>query len=468
MILSQEHKKKRYFFLSRRIVVCFLISITLNSTHAQVQRGKKDDAKAELISFKDRWGIKTNAVDWLLTVPNIGVEFDLGNTIRNKQTIGANIKWNWNTSQKYTPSLIFNVFDARVEWRQYFRTRKRGGITKDANLMTRLKETVFTTQRKNPRQERAYYWGVYVNAASYNFKIGKEGRQGNAYGAGISVGYTAPLYGYRNNYIDLELGGSAGLLYTSYDVYTHDAESGCYPRIAEKCKGGHIVPFPLITDLRVAFVYRFMSAGSKYKESVYRRVQLRDFARQALNEKINKMRERIDSINNAIRKQGFSRPDSLLDKEELKQWKLMQQERKELAAKEGSQVMPVSARIEEEISQLDGDEKAMFLEELNMSESGLDRLIKASYTLLGLISYLTAGEPEVRAWTITKGTKAPQAAGKIHTDFERGFIRAEVVHYDDLMECGSMTAAKEKGLVRSEGKDYVMKDGDIVLFRFNV
>ena len=110
----------------------------------------------------------------------------------------------------------------------------------------------------------------------------------------------------------------------------------------------------------------------------------------------------------------------------------------------------------------------MFLEDLGMEESGLDRLIKASYSLLGLISYLTAGEPEVRAWTITKGTKAPQAAGKIHSDFERGFIRAEVVHYDDLMECGSMTAAKEKGLVRSEGKEYVMKDGDIVLFRFNV
>ena len=141
---------------------------------------------------------------------------------------------------------------------------------------------------------------------------------------------------------------------------------------------------------------------------------------------------------------------------------------KEFAAKENSQVMPVSARIEEEIAMLDGDEKAMFLEELGMAESGLDRLIKASYTLLGLISYLTAGEPEVRAWTITKGTKAPQAAGKIHTDFERGFIRAEVVHYNDLMACGSMAAAKEKGLVRSEGKEYVMQDGDIVLFRFNV
>ncbi len=141
---------------------------------------------------------------------------------------------------------------------------------------------------------------------------------------------------------------------------------------------------------------------------------------------------------------------------------------KEYAAGEGSEVMPVSARIEEEISQLEEDERGMFLEELGMTESGLDRLIKASYSLLGLISYLTAGEPEVRAWTIKEGTKAPQAAGKIHSDFERGFIRAEVVHYNDLMECGTMAAAKEKGLVRSEGKEYVMKDGDIVLFRFNV
>ena len=140
----------------------------------------------------------------------------------------------------------------------------------------------------------------------------------------------------------------------------------------------------------------------------------------------------------------------------------------EYAAEERSEVIPVSARLEEEISQLDADEKAVFLEELGMKESGLDRLIRASYKLLGLISYLTAGEPEVRAWTIRKGTKAPQAAGKIHSDFERGFIRAEVVAYDDLMACGSMTAAKEKGLVRSEGKEYVMKDGDIVLFRFNV
>lgn len=141
---------------------------------------------------------------------------------------------------------------------------------------------------------------------------------------------------------------------------------------------------------------------------------------------------------------------------------------REFAETENSEVMVISARIEEEIAALDKEEKEMFLEELGASESGLDKLIRASYKLLGLISYLTAGKPEVRAWTIKKGTKAPQAAGKIHTDFERGFIRAEVVAYDDLMNCGSMTAAKEKGLVRSEGKEYVVADGDIILFRFNV
>ena len=138
------------------------------------------------------------------------------------------------------------------------------------------------------------------------------------------------------------------------------------------------------------------------------------------------------------------------------------------AEKENCEVFVVCAQIEQEIAELEEDEKKMFLEDLGLSESGLEKLIKASYSLLGLISYLTAGEPEVRAWTIKKGTKAPQAAGKIHSDFERGFIRAEIVSYDDLMECGTYAAAKEKGLVRLEGKEYIVQDGDIILFRFNV
>ena len=140
----------------------------------------------------------------------------------------------------------------------------------------------------------------------------------------------------------------------------------------------------------------------------------------------------------------------------------------EIAKEENSLVVPVCGRLEEEIAQMEPEDKMLFLSDLGLSESGLDRLIQGGYERLGINSYLTAGMREVRAWTITRGTKAPQAAGKIHSDFERGFIRAEVVAYSDLMACGSMTAAKEKGLVRSEGKEYVMKDGDIVLFRFNV
>jgi GTP-binding protein YchF len=141
---------------------------------------------------------------------------------------------------------------------------------------------------------------------------------------------------------------------------------------------------------------------------------------------------------------------------------------REVAKKEGAQVLVISARVEEEIAQMDPAEKKAFLEEMGIGKSGLDRLVTLGYDLLGLISFLTAGPKEVRAWTIEKGTKAPGAAGKIHSDFERGFIRAEIVAFDDLAREGSMAACKEKGLVRSEGKEYVMKDGDVTLFRFNV
>ena len=141
---------------------------------------------------------------------------------------------------------------------------------------------------------------------------------------------------------------------------------------------------------------------------------------------------------------------------------------KDIAGAEGSEVLPICAELEAEIASLDKEEKEMFLADLGIEQGGLDRLVQKSYSLLGLISFLTAGQPEVRAWTIKKGTKAPQAAGKIHSDFERGFIRAEVIAYEDLIAIGSLSAAKEKGMVRSEGKEYVMNDGDVVLFRFNV
>ncbi len=157
-----------------------------------------------------------------------------------------------------------------------------------------------------------------------------------------------------------------------------------------------------------------------------------------------------------IAESGIGRPNPYTDKVRA------------YAAQEGSEVIEICAKVEAEIVQLPKDERQMFLDELGLEHSGLERMIKAGYALLGLISYLTAGEKEVRAWTIERGTKAPQAAGKIHSDFEKGFIRAEVVPYDELVACGGFTQAKEKGKVRSEGKDYVMRDGDVVLFRFNV
>ena len=142
---------------------------------------------------------------------------------------------------------------------------------------------------------------------------------------------------------------------------------------------------------------------------------------------------------------------------------------REFAETEGSEVVVISAKVESEIAELPDDERAMFLEELGIEESGLDKLIKASYHLLDLISFLTAGEPEVRAWTVKRGSKAPQAAGKIHSDFEKGFIRAETIAYDKLIECGgNLATAKEKGLIRSEGKEYVVKDGDVMHFLFNM
>ena len=332
-MIRQQANINSTFLWVKGMLLCFLL-LTTSHLSAQTETKQEPKANPEEISMKQRFGFRTNAVDWLLTIPNVAIEFDLGNTIRNKHSISAGFKYNWDTSHKITPSMTFNVLDARVEWRQYFRTRKRGAVTSDPNLMTRLKEQVFTTKRKNPRTERAYFWGVYAHASNYSIKLGKEGKQGKAYGAGLSLGYTAPLYGYEKGNIDLEMGGSVGLIYNAYDVYTYDQENYTYAFDPLKSKSGHLVPFPIITDLRVAFVYRFMSVSDKYKESIERRIQRITAARNIITQQINKMRFRIDSIDSAVRKQGGTGPDSLLNKEELKQWRLMQKERKAEQEKE--------------------------------------------------------------------------------------------------------------------------------------
>lgn len=291
----------------------------------------------ERIGLRERLDFRTNAVDWGLTIPNISVEFTLPNvyhfsnrkpgehrnvnlkkdslaliaTTASKRTIGLSIKWNWDTSHEISPPQVFNVFDARVEWRQYFRTRKlkSSDLSKNPDLKTRLNQRVFTTKRMNPRMHRAYYWGIYAHGSTYSFKFGKEGKQGSAYGAGLSFGFSTPLYGYSTGYVDFELGGSVGLIYNSYDVFTHDPESNVYAFNPAKSKSG-IVPYPVITDLRVAFVYRFMSVANKFQKTATRRKERNDGREQDIKNFLYKMEQ-----------DGITNVDSLLSRRDRNIWK---------------------------------------------------------------------------------------------------------------------------------------------------
>jgi len=345
-------------------VLCLLCMMCFHSSvwgQMEVTYASAANLNKERLSLRQRLDFRTNAVDWGLTIPNFSVEFILPSvyrfseppgdhpnvkqkrdslafiaTTRSKRTVGLSFKWNWNTSHQVMPPQVFNVFDVRVEWRQYFRTRLKDSrnLTKNPDLRTRLKERVFTTERLNPRMNRAYYWGIYAHRTGYSFKFGKEGRLGTAYGAGLSLGYTVPLYGYKTGYLDFELGGSVGLLYNSYDVYTHDSESNVYTFNPAKSKSG-IVPFPVITDVRVAFVYRFMSASSKFQPSASRRFQRKSAKQNAINQAFETKKQEIRDAVAAMRKQGGNNVDSLLTKEQLKIWNQMQKEEKAEAEKAG-------------------------------------------------------------------------------------------------------------------------------------
>ena len=318
---------------TRFLTLILLLLLATDTLSAQNKAAEGATVNKDSLTFKQRFGFRTNAVDWLLTIPNFAVEFDLGNDVRSKRTIGASIKWNWNTSHTISPPTVFNLFEARVEWRQYFRTRQRQGSSTEKDLFKRLRNNVFTTKRLAPRTRRAYFWGIYAHTMNYSLKLGKEGRQGTAYGAGVSLGYTAPLYGYANGAVDIELGGSLGLIYHSYDVYTHDDESNIYAFDPSKAGSGIL---PIISDIRVAFVYRFMSVNDKYKQTRdgERRYDKWEAKHIELKEIENKQRFRLDSLFSAEKKKGVTNIDSLLNKADLKLWRKMQEEKRQQELKE--------------------------------------------------------------------------------------------------------------------------------------
>lgn len=250
-----------------------LVVFLMNCLSVSPQASKRYAKQAEqdtIVDFKDRWSFRTNAVDWLLTVPNVAVEFDLSNSVYNKWTLGLEGKWNWQTAHNYLPYNVLNLWEVRAEARKYWRTEYRANVGKPT-----LKDRLFSKQRKRPRYWRAYYLGAYAHAGGYSFKFGNEGVQGDMYGIGVSGGYSIPLYSYRQNYIDIEFGGSVGLVATKNSKFKLDRENNAYVPSGNP-KGFHIVPFPVVSDLRVSFIYRFASIKDKYKRVNYVKIQARE------------------------------------------------------------------------------------------------------------------------------------------------------------------------------------------------
>lgn len=268
------------------IFIIYLFLPGLPHASAQNQRAKQEEKKT--VPAKSRWSFRTNAVDWLLTIPNIGVEYDLSNSIYNKYTLSLEGKWNWHTTHNYAPSIVFDLWDIRPEVRKYWRTEHR------ANTGTKpsFKDRLFSKERTNPKYWRAYYLGAYASVNGYSFKLGKRGFQGNSYGIGLSAGYSIPLYSYKNHFIDVEFGGSVGFSYAKYDVYELDRDNNCYVPVPEKSKPFHFVPFPVVSDVRVSFVYRFASIKDKYKMIDHEKIQAKERI------KIEK-KQRKDSIREA-------------------------------------------------------------------------------------------------------------------------------------------------------------------------
>lgn len=292
-----------YFFSSNLkrtgLLGLFWVISMLNTMYSQTVTSNKYTKQplVEEVPFKYQWAIKTNAIDWLLTVPNIAVEYDLTNSVYNRSTLSLGFKGNWQTYQKYKSPILYNLLDGRVEYRYYWRTNKR---TLQSGEKLLLKERLFSTKRLNPKFWRAYYLGGYVNANKYSIKLGKQGLQGMSYGIGVSAGFGIPLYSYKNNFIDIEFGGSLGFIMTKYDVFEYDRISDCYPTINEKCKPMHFSPIPVINDLKVSFVFRFSSIKDKYKQVNHKKIEERQ-ERDRIKDSINVARKAEQALKIAIK-----------------------------------------------------------------------------------------------------------------------------------------------------------------------
>lgn len=264
----------KYIFVSPFYII-FLVCLLCSTNTVQSQSKRAYKVKEDtIISFKDRWSVKTNAVGWLMTIPNAAVEFDISNSVYNKLTLNLEGKYNGYTSHNFLPYMVMNYWEVRPEVRKYWRTDFRA----NSGTKPTLYEKLFSKQRVNPRYWRAYYLGGYLNAGGYDLKFSENGVQGKYIGAGVTAGYSIPLYSYKKGYIDLELGGSLGLMMTRNNKFALDRENNVYIPTSD-VRNWHIVPFPVVSDLRVAFVFRFKSIKDKYKRIDHAKIQAREAAK---------------------------------------------------------------------------------------------------------------------------------------------------------------------------------------------
>ena len=288
-------------------IFCLMLMSMLN---VYPQRSRQKGMVHDTLSVKERISIHTNAIDWILLTPNIGLEIDLSNMDWGRNTILFTGKWNGNTTHTFKPSWVYNRMELRGEFRHYFRTEAGGKLRVNDTTKVGIKERLhylLGKKKKNPRIWRAYYWGAYASYGDYSIKLAKEGKQGSYISAGASFGFGIPLYTYNNGSLDFELGGSLGLVFTRYDVFIHDAESNCYPRLSEKAKSWHLTPYPMPTDLHISFVYRFQSIKNKYKAINQERVE-RKLAEEALRQA---RRDSIQAIEEAERAAKKAVKDSI-------------------------------------------------------------------------------------------------------------------------------------------------------------
>ena len=250
--------------MAKKSIHCILVLILL-AGGAQINMPAQNREHSDsTVLGKHRWSFRTNALEWLLTIPNFGVEYDLSGSVFNRMTIGLNARYNWNTAHNYAPPMVFNVFEVRPEFRYYWRTDDKlavGNWVREKLLKDDARHTW-----------RAYYIGAYINAGTYSFKLGKEGRQGQMYGLGVSMGYSLPLYQYRKGAVDIEFGAALGLAMTQYRAFGHNPNGNYYYEITGRSRGFHLVPYPVISELKVAFVYRLRSIDDKYQREDQRKI----------------------------------------------------------------------------------------------------------------------------------------------------------------------------------------------------